>query len=355
MLDFSCSLNPLGPPVEVVKAVMNNLDKVSCYPDDSCSLLRSELSLFTGVAEDLIAVGCGSTELIKSFADAFVEPGDSVLVEHPTYSEYAYYCRLAGGVVEKVPLSEEHEFALDADALFERLDSDVRAVFICNPNNPTSKLEPKRKVLEVVEECEARGILVFVDEAFMDFLREGRRSTCLHEVEGHENLFVARSLTKIFGIPGLRVGYGVGGRRLVEYIDKVRLSWGVGVIEQLVAVELLRSCGSYLERTVSLVEREKNHLYQGISAIPGYTAFRPDANFLFVKVKGLGVDATTVKAMLLKSKILVRDCSSFGEEYSWFIRVGVKEREANDALIEALKDLSEGVRGQAAMFKMGTA
>ncbi|MEM4447512.1 MAG: histidinol-phosphate transaminase [Candidatus Jordarchaeales archaeon] len=355
MLDFSCSLNPLGPPVDVVKAVMNSLDKISCYPDDSCSLLKSELSLFIGVAEDLIAVGCGSTELIKAFAEAFLEPGDRVLVEQPTYSEYAYYCRLAGGVVEEVPLSEEHEFALDTDALFERLGSDVRAVFLCNPNNPTSRLEPKKKVLEVVEECEAKGILVFIDEAFMDFLREGRRSTCLHEVEGHENLFVARSLTKIFSIPGLRVGYGVGGRSLIDYIDRFRISWGVGVIEQLVAVELLRNCDSYLERTVSVVECEKNRLYQCVSKIPGYTVFRPDANFLFVKVKELGVNATTVKAMLLKNKILVRDCSSFGEEYSWFIRVGVKEREANDALIEALKNLSDGIRRQAAAFKVETA
>ncbi len=345
LLDFSCSLNPLGPPGDVVRAVLGSLDKISCYPDDSCSLLKSELSMFMGVAEDLVTVGCGSTELIKAFADVFVEPGDRVLVEHPTYSEYAFYCRLAGGVVEKVPLCEEHGFTLDVDCLFEHIDSDTRAVFLCNPNNPTSRLEPKKKIMEVVEECEVRGVLVFVDEAFMDFLRDGRRSSCVPEVEGHDNLLVSRSLTKIFSIPGLRVGYGVGGRCLVEYIDKARISWGVGVIEQLVAVELLRSCGSYLERTVSLVEQEKEYLYRSISGISGYNAFKPDANFLFISVRELRVNAAMVKAALLGEGILVRDCGSFGEEYSSFIRVGVKERKPNEVLVEALRKLPEKIHG----------
>ncbi|MBS7288463.1 MAG: histidinol-phosphate aminotransferase family protein [Candidatus Freyarchaeota archaeon] len=347
VLDFSCSLNPLGPPREVVAAALSGLDKVSCYPDDSCSLLKSELSLFVGVAEDLIAVGCGSTELIKSFADAFVEPGDHILVEHPTYSEYAFYCRLAGGVVEEVPLCEEHGFALDVDCLFERLDSNTRAVFLCNPNNPTSRLESKKRIMEVVEECEAREVLVFVDEAFIDFLRDSRRFSCVPEVEGHENLFVSRSLTKIFSVPGLRVGYGVGGRGLVECLDKVRLSWGVGVLEQLVAVELLRRCAPYLERTVEVVERERDYLYRSISEIAGYTVFKPDANFIFIKVGGLGVGAAAVRSALLGDGVLVRDCSSFGGEFSNFIRVGVKERELNEVLVKALRGLPERLKGSA--------
>lgn len=349
VLDFSCSLNPLGPPRELASAILSGLDKVSYYPDDSCSLLRSELSLFLGTAEDLITVGCGSTELIKAFADAFVEPGDRVLVERPTYSEYSFYCRLAGGVVDEVPLCEERGFALDVDCLFERLDSNTRAVFLCNPNNPTSRLEPKRRIMEVVEECEARGVLVFVDEAFIDFVSGGRSSSCVPEVEGHENLFVSRSLTKIFSVPGLRVGYGVGGRGIVEYIDKVRLSWGVGLLEQLAAVELLRSCAPYLERTVKVVEREREYLYRSISEMAGYRVFKPDANFLFIKVSGLGVDAAFVKASLLADRVLVRDCSSFGGEFSGFIRVGVKRRELNEVLVDALKKLSERLQTRAAL------
>ncbi|MEM3465111.1 MAG: histidinol-phosphate transaminase [Candidatus Jordarchaeales archaeon] len=351
IIDFSCSLNPLGPPSEIASFIMNNLDKVSRYPDDSCSLLKSELSTFIGVADDLITIGCGSTELIKAFADAFVEPGERVIVAHPTYSEYAFYCRLAGGVVEAVPLDEERGFALDVDGLFEHIDSDVKAVFLCNPNNPTSRLEPKKKVMEVVEECEARGTLVFVDEAFMDFLREGKRSSCVPEVENHRNLFVSRSLTKIFSMPGFRVGYGVGARELVGFIDKVRLSWGVGVLEQLVAAELLRKCGPYLEKTVSLVEQEKNYLYRRISETAGYMVFRPDANFLFISVRELGVDAATVRALLLGEGILVRECGSFGKEYSTFIRVGVKKRSLNEVLVEALKRISEKVQTSLAPAK----
>jgi len=143
----------------------------------------------------------------------------------------------------------------------------------------------------------------------------------------------------------------VGARELVGFIDKVRLSWGVGVLEQLVAAELLRKCGPYLEKTVSLVEQEKNYLYRRISETAGYMVFRPDANFLFISVRELGVDAATVRALLLGEGILVRECGSFGKEYSTFIRVGVKKRSLNEVLVEALKRISEKVQTSLAPAK----
>mgnify|MGYP000095650883 CR=1 FL=1 len=343
LIDFSCNLNPLGPPEETIKIIQQNLDYIVNYPDDQCAHLKSKLSDFLNVPLGNIIVGCGSTELIKAFAEAFVKPSGHVVVCSPTYDEYAFYCQFMGGIVDRVPLRENKEFCLETESLFELVDGSTRAVFLCNPNNPTSRFESKNKILELVEECESRNVLVFIDEAFIDFVREGKSNSFVSEVQNHGNLFVSRSLTKIFSIPGIRVGYGVGGEEIIKYMDKARLSWNVGILEQALACGLIGDCHSYLERTVSFVETEKRRMYEKLSHIFGYRPVRPDANFIFVKIKELGVNSTDFKNIMLTHGFLIRDCSSFGEAFSNYIRIAIKKSEQNSSLLEKLKAVSEEI------------
>lgn len=286
-------------------------------------------------------VGCGSTELIKVFAETFIKPNDHIIVCSPTYDEYAFYCRLMGGLINRVSLNEDREFQLEAKSLFEQVNSSTKAVFLCNPNNPTSRYEDKKKILEIIEECESRNILVFVDEAFIDFLKEGKNGSCVPEVQNHDNLFVSRSLTKIYSIPGIRVGYGVGGKEIIKYMNKARLSWNVGVLDQIIASELIRNCDHYLKRTVEFVDSEKRKLYTQVSRIPGYEPVRPDVNFLFIKIGRLGLSSTDFKSIVLDRGFLIRDCVSFGENFSDYIRIAVKNRSQNTLLLEELKKVSE--------------
>ena len=341
LIDYSCNLNPLGPPKEIIKIIQKNIDNVVRYPDDECTSLKSTLSDYHNISREHIIVGCGSTELIKAFAETFVKSNDHIIVPFPTYGEYAFYCKFMGGIIDKTPLKEDEGFLLNIESLFDLIDKSTKAVFLCNPNNPTSRLESKIKILELVEECETRNILVFIDEAFIDFLREGRSGSCVPEVQNHDNLFVSRSLTKIFSIPGIRVGYGVGGKELVKYMEKARLSWNVGVLDQFIASELIRNCDSYLDRTVKFVELEKGYLYEQVSRIKGYEPFRPDVNFILVKIKQLGINSTDFKKIMMNRGFLIRDCSSFGEGFSDYIRIAVRNRDFNNVLIEALKTVSE--------------
>ncbi|MEM2958126.1 MAG: histidinol-phosphate transaminase [Candidatus Jordarchaeaceae archaeon] len=343
LIDFSCNLNPLGPPEEAIKIIQQNLDYIINYPDDQCTRLKSTLSDYLDVPLGNIIVGCGSTELIKAFAEAFVKPSDHVIVCSPTYDEYAFYCQFMGGIVDRFPLSEDKEFCVETDSLLELVGGGTKAVFLCNPNNPTSRFENKNKILEVVEECGNRSVLVFIDEAFIEFLREGKGNSCVSEVQNYDNLFVSRSLTKIFSIPGIRVGYGVGGEEIIKYMDKARLSWNVGVLEQALACGLIGNCHSYLERTVRFVETEKRRMYEKLSRIMGYQPVRPDANFIFVKIKELGVNSTTFKNIMLNHGFLIRDCSSFGEAFSNYIRIAIKKSEQNSSLLEKLKAVSEEI------------
>lgn len=341
LIDFSCNLNPLGPPKEIIKIIQKNIDNVVRYPDDACTSLKSTLSDYYNISREHIIVGCGSTELIKAFAETFVKFNDHIIVPFPTYGEYAFYCQFMGGIIDKTPLKEEEGFLLNLELLFDLIDRSIKAVFLCNPNNPTSRFESKSKILELIEECETRNILVFIDEAFIDFLREGRSGSCVPEVQNHDNLFISRSLTKIFSIPGIRVGYGVGGKELVKYMDKTRLSWNVGVLEQFIATELIKNCDSYLKRTIKFVELEKKYLYEQISQIKGFEPIRPDANFIFTKIKQLGINSADLKNIMIDRGFLIRDCTSFGEDFSDYIRIAVKIRDLNNIFLKALKTVSE--------------
>jgi len=341
LIDFSCNLNPLGSPDEIINVIQENIDNIIHYPDDQCTRLISIISDYLNIPLGHIIAGCGSTELIKAFAETFVKPNDHIIVCSPTYDEYAFYCQFMGGIINRIPLKEDKEFQLETESLFELVDGGTKAVFICNPNNPTSRFESKSKILEVVDECETSNILVFIDEAFIGFLREGRSGSCVPEVQNHDNLFVSRSLTKIFSIPGIRVGFGVGGKEIIKYMDKARLSWNVGVLDQIIASELIRNCDPYLKRTVKFVETEKRNLYEQVSRIPGYEPVRPDANFMFIKIKQLEVNSTAFKKIMMNKGFLIRDCGSFGESFSDYIRIAVKNRDLNAILLEALKTVSE--------------
>jgi threonine-phosphate decarboxylase len=343
LIDFSCNLNPLGPPEEIIDIIEENIHNIVRYPDDQCTHLITTISDHLNIPREHIIAGCGSTELIKAFAETFVKTNDHIIVFFPTYDEYAFYCQFMGGIIDRIPLREKKEFQLEIESLLEQVDGSTKAVFLCNPNNPTSRYENKGKIIELVEECEARNVLTFIDEAFIDFLEEGRSGSCVPEVQNHDNLFVSRSFTKIFSIPGIRIGYGVGGKEIINYMNKARLSWNVGVLDQIIASELVRSCDAYLKKTVKLVETKKRNLYKQLSHIPGYEPVRPDANFIFIKIKQLGVKGTDFKNIMMNKGFLIRDCSSFGESFSDYIRIAVKNRDQNTILLEALKSVSEDI------------
>ena len=334
--DFSSNINPLGPPVELKQFFLETVDKIQHYPDDSAVQLKEAISNHFDISVDQIIVGGGSVELIRLFSEVFLERGNKVIIPQPTFEEYSFSCRFIGARIIYFPLSEDNSFKINFEELFEKIDRSIKAVFLCNPNNPTSKVETKKKILEFVEECEKREILVFLDEAFIDFVESPNNFSCIQEVENHNNLFIIRSLTKSFAIPGLRVGYGIGSKPIIRYMENARLSWNVNTIAQLVASKLINECYDHLEKAIKAIKPEKNRIFDTLQKTKFYKPIYPDANFFFVRIDGLGINSQEFKKTMLKWKILVRDCTSFGSPCEKYTRFAIKTPEKNDKLIEAM-------------------
>ena len=334
VVDFSSSVSPLGPPPRALGAVRKSLGLLSLYPDPQCGAVKEAVAEYLGSVDPVnVIVGCGATELIHLFALTFVEEGDEALIPCPTFSEYEVCVAKMGGLVKPLMLKREHGFSLNPEAVLQRLNKRTKVIFLCNPNNPTGYLAPREDLLRIVREAHEADALVLVDESYVEFVDEP--ASVVDLVNSYSNLLVLRSITKPFGMPGLRIGYAVASEEVVGLMSRVKVPWSVSIPAQAAAVEALRD-RRYLERLRSLVARERRYVFEGLRKLRGVRAFPSKANFFLVDVEGAGKTSTALKAELLKRGILVRDCSSFRGLGRSYIRVAVRRRLENEALLRAL-------------------
>ena len=289
-------------------------------------------------------VGAGSAELIRLFAEVFISPGDRVVMPTPTFAEYGFGCRLMGARLIDHVLPHEQDFALDIAELTARLDG-AKAVYVCNPNNPTGRMVNRRDLLDLVSEAARKETLVFLDETLLELSSRSDELSLVPEVEGHENLFIIRSFTKSFAMPGLRVGYGFGPRKTLRYLEAGRLTWNLGTIEQRVATRLIEEEQEHVARAVSMIGDEKRRMHVRAERLMGKIPM-PDSYFFFAPLDALSVSSTEFRQHMLSHGVLVRDCSSFGGVCSSYTRFCVKTPEKNDEFLDALSravdDIAEG-------------
>ncbi len=337
--DFSANINPLGAPQTAIKAIIESVNLVRHYPDPRCTDLRRALSAHLGVPPENMLPGNGASELIYLLARLMGRC--RVVVPKPTFIEYAKAVTAAGGSVLEVPLEEKENFALSAARVVKKLEK-ADVLFVCNPNNPTSRVERRIVIQSLVEEAGREGKLIVVDEAFMDFVTRADQCTVMPLVERHANLVVLYSLTKFFGIPGLRLGVLVGPVSLIKELEALKDPWSVNMLAQVAGTAALAD-RDYMEETMRVVEREREFLYRAISLIPGLVAFHPDANYLLVKIKNENITSTRLASETAKRGVLVRDCSTFSGLNDRYIRVAVKTRKENIVLLQTLRSIMEGV------------
>jgi threonine-phosphate decarboxylase len=338
--DFSHNLNPFGPPGCVDGLVNDAVSGVYHYPDDNSTELKGILAEHFKVRANNVIVGAGSSDIIRMFPNTFLNKGDKALIMRPSFAEYAHQCKVAGASVQELLLKEDNDLRIDVDELLKNADN-AKAVYICNPNNPTGRIEPKEKILRIVKECWDRNILVFLDETLLELVPFHKDVSCAAEVNTYDNLVVIGSLTKSFAIPGIRIGFGFASEELINAMNKVRMTWNVGHIEQCVASSLIRDHMSYVKNAADILHSEAKYMYQKLNEI-GFGVSMTDSFFFFESLKKIGMTVPQFKERMLSQKIMIRDCGSFGPEFKDHIRFCVKDRVRNDIFINAVKKTIDG-------------
>ena len=334
--DYSHNLNPFGPPEDLPKIISTAMDGIGHYPDDNCTELKAVLSKVFSLKEENISIGAGSSEIIRNFPNAFIESGEKAVINRPSFAEYSQQCRLAGAKILFNELTEEDDFRINKKVLSGNIKG-AKALYICNPNNPTGRIEPRKKILEIVKECRDNGVLVFLDETLLELVPDHAEISCAGYVNDYENLVIAGSLTKSFAIPGIRIGYGISSPQLIEEMDKIRMTWNVGQIEQNVASILMSEYMDHVTKAAAVMAKESKRMHSDLKKTGFPVGKVSDSFFYFCSLRKLGINSSEFQRLMLKEKIMVRDCSSFGERFTDFVRFSVKDRERNEMFVKAVE------------------
>jgi histidinol-phosphate aminotransferase len=300
LLDFSVSGNPLGASPRALRAL--GTVEPSRYPDTRAVRLTAALAALHEVTPDGVLVGNGSVELIWLLAQTYLDPGDTALIIGPTFGEYEAATRGRGAEPVLHVACEEEGFR----PRLERVLAAVRAVgprltFLCNPNNPTGQTLDLDALSSLLDEL-GEGLLV-VDEAYLDFA-EGVPSAL--DLRRDPRVVVIRSLTKNFGLAGLRLGYAVAEPIVVEALSRTRPPWTVNALAQAAGLAALGD-EQHLREGRLLARRAKAYLVDGLGRL-GLACVPSRTNFWLVEV----ADAAELRRQLLMRGLLVRDCTSFG-------------------------------------------
>lgn len=320
VLDFSANVNPYGPPAGVRRILRGRLRDLELYPDPEPRRLTRDLARRLRVPTDCVLLGAGATEILFAAAAAHVRAGTRVVLPRHTYGEYEANAVAFGARIRKVPMPG---LRVDPAQLAESLEADV-ICFLCNPNNPTGQYIRAGELRPLFERAEDVGALLVVDEALADFVRT--RDDLVPLATRRPSLLLVRSFTKLFGLPGIRLGYAVGHPVTIRHLRPFRPPWGVSALAERVGQAALRET-DFVERSVERIGRERQRLLDHIPGFPG------EANYLLIDVD----NARRVKRALLRANVYVRDCTSFGLPHH--VRVAVRRPAENDRLLAALRRL----------------
>ena len=331
--DFSSSVNPLGPSKKALDAAKGAFSLIAAYPDSNSNELRQVIANHFSISKGNVVVGNGSTELMYLFAEVFMKKGDKAVMPAPTFGEYESAVRKTGETPKFAKLGKT--FTIEPEA-FKREMIGAKLVFLCNPNNPTSMLIPQKTLTEIIETAMQQNTLVFLDEDFLEFVEDEKALTMIGKIKKYPNLFILRSFTKIFGLTGLRVGYGIANKEIIDVLLCAKIPWNVNCLAQAAAVAALKD-DAHLRVTRELIKKEKTWLQGELEKIGSFKFSVPDANFFFIDIRKSGLTAKELKNKMLKQGLLIRDCTSFKGLDEFYVRVAVKTHVENERLIEALK------------------
>jgi histidinol-phosphate aminotransferase len=322
VLDFSVNSNPFGPSPAVHAALAATpLDR---YPDRDSLSLRRALAGRLQLSTQQIVVGNGTAELIWLAAFANLKAGDDVLILGPTFGEYERAIRLMAATPRQVDALPDAGFRFETPQIDRALDSaNFRAVFLCNPNNPTGQALPIETVLDWADAHPQT--LFIVDEAYLAFV-PGMESVLPAK---RANLLVLRSMTKDYALAGLRLGYAAGDEHLIHKLAAVRPAWNVNALAQAAGLAALFD-EAHQQTTLAQLQEEKRFLLTGLNELC-FTPLPSQTQFFLVPVG----NATVFRQSLLPHGILVRDCTSFG--LPGHIRISPRTHTENLRLFEVLK------------------
>ncbi|MGF1480955.1 MAG: threonine-phosphate decarboxylase CobD [Cyanophyceae cyanobacterium] len=323
IVDFSASINPLGPPNSAITAIEQGMKRLTAYPDPCYQTLRTSLAEWHQLAPEWILPGNGSAELLTWAARDLSCLAATYLLT-PAFSDYRRALTAFAAKMQCESMLDETRLA----SILENGNS-TAGLLLNNPHNPTGKLLTRESILPALK----KFALVVVDEAFMDFLTPPEEQSVISLVQNYPNLVILRSLTKFYSLPGLRLGYAIAHPNRLKRWQQWRDPWSVNVLAAAAAAAVIKD-REFQQMTWNWLPEARATLFKHLAAVPYLEPLPGAANFLLVHTQ---TSSTQLQEQLLKQeRLLIRDCLSFPELGEAYFRVAVRTPEDNQRLCQAL-------------------
>ena len=340
LIDFSASINPLGPSKRALRLAAAALPCTRHYPDPDCGGLVRALASRWELAEGHFVIGNGSSELIHLLPRALAIR--HALILGPTFSEYARALSVQGSRVTYLHATRKDGYQIPVRQALKALGANrsrVDALFLCNPNSPTGQVASPEDVLDLAGVAARRKVWVVVDETFVDYCEA---HSVLSAVTRNPRLLVLRSFTKFYALPGFRIGYLAGPPEMVARIRRFQTPWSVNTLAQATAQAALED-RRHVQRSLAFMQRERARLAKALGAITDLHVFPSAANFLLVELPPL-MQAAQVTQALRQQGLLIRDCSSIPGLTGRTIRIAVRTTAENRRLVTVLRQVLKARR-----------
>jgi histidinol-phosphate aminotransferase len=327
IIKLASNESPLGPSKLAQAAMKKEIKDLSLYPEGSGKLLREKLSRLWDVTPENIILGNGSNEIIELLLRTFLHAGQEVLTSKSTFVVYALSTKVCDGKIVEVPMKY---YTYDLDAIAEKINENTKLIKIANPNNPTGTMVDSATVDKFMKKVPQKVIVAF-DEAYGEFANPKTYPNVVKYIKEGRHVITLRTFSKIYGLAGIRIGYGIAGVDMISLLNKVRQPFNVNTLAQVAALAALDD-EDYRHRMISLVDEGRRYLYNefykmGLFYVPS------EANFVLVKV---GEGAKTFRE-LLKKGVIVRSMDEY--DLAEFIRVTIGTMPQNRMFIKALKEV----------------
>jgi len=325
VIKMASNENALGPSPKASEAMKKAASNVNLYPDGNSYYLKQKLAQKLGVGMDEVIVGNGADEIIRIITETFLNPGEEVVIAWPGFVIYCIATDVMAGSLKRIPLKN---YTHDLEAMLNAVTEKTKLIFIANPNNPTGTMVNKTQVESFMKKVPEDVIVVF-DEAYCEYADENFPQTFRYMKEGR-NVIILRTFSKIYGLAGLRVGYGIAKKEIFEEMNRIRQPFNVNRIAQSAAIAALDD-GEHVEKTIAMNEEGKRFLYKEFEAM-GLEYVPTAANFILVNIEQ---DGRKVYEQLLKEGVIVRPVDNY--DLPNFLRVTICKGAENKKFIDSLK------------------
>ena len=324
--------NPWGPSPKAMNAIEDEINSINRYPESQLHELVSEIAQYSGVKDSQVIIGGdGADEIIDVLAKTFIEKDDEFIVPLPSYMYYEYLLKQYGAhpVYARWNLDENR---LDVNSIFDSITPKTKMIFLCSPNNPTGTLIDK----EVLKDIASRNpeILIVIDEAYFEYSEVTNKDL----INEYDNIFIIRTMSKVLGLAGMRIGYGLACEEIIEYMHRIKPVFSLTRLSFVAALNTFRDT-DYIEESIRKGIESREYLYEEVSKIDGLNVFPSKSNFMLIRVKDTGYTASELALELMKKGIIVRDCTSFKGLDEYWIRISICTLEEDEKFIEILKEV----------------